>query len=71
MGLHSDTAKDVATVSNFREVEVKHYHLAITVNFEKQEINGCVSLICQALKSSLDKGNIVVHVLSFVESFIF
>lgn len=44
MKLHSDSAEDVATVSNFREVTVRQYHLDLNVNFDKKEIDGVVKI---------------------------
>lgn len=44
MKLYSDSAEDVATVSNFREVTVSHYHLDLNVNFDKKEIDGVAKI---------------------------
>ena len=44
MTLFSDSAIDVASVSNFRELTVKHYHLDLDVNFERKEISGVVKI---------------------------
>ncbi|KAL5011459.1 hypothetical protein ScPMuIL_010010 [Solemya velum] len=44
MSLVSDTVDDVATASNFREVQVCHYHLDFNVSFEKKEMKGAALL---------------------------
>ena len=52
MTLFSDTATDVATVSNFREVVVSHYHLDLDVNFDRKEICGAVKVNLKCCKET-------------------
>lgn len=52
MTLFSDSATDVATVSNFREVVVTHYHLDLDVYFDRKEIAGAVKVDFKCCKDS-------------------
>ncbi|VDI48594.1 aminopeptidase B [Mytilus galloprovincialis] len=52
MTLFSDSATDVASVSNFREVVVTHYHLDLDVNFDRKEITGAVKVDFKCCKDS-------------------
>ncbi|KAL5013091.1 hypothetical protein ScPMuIL_011642 [Solemya velum] len=44
MSLVSDNVDDVTTTSNFREVQVCHYHLDLDVSFEKKEVKAVALL---------------------------
>ncbi|OWF37302.1 aminopeptidase B-like [Mizuhopecten yessoensis] len=60
MVLHSDSCKDVATVSNFRECVVTHYHLDISVDMEGQRVTGTARLSF-AVKQTTRKVNLDIH----------
>ncbi|ESO83886.1 hypothetical protein LOTGIDRAFT_222314 [Lottia gigantea] len=60
MRLHSDSATDVATASNFREIKVSGYHFDFDVDFDRREIKGQEVLSCSLVSSAEKKTKEVI-----------
>ncbi|KAK6194786.1 hypothetical protein SNE40_000344 [Patella caerulea] len=50
MTLHSDSAVDVASSSNFRKIKIFKYHFDFSVDFEKREVEGVEVLTCSVVQ---------------------
>ncbi|KAL4622438.1 aminopeptidase B isoform X1 [Arapaima gigas] len=59
--LHSDSAKDVATSSNFRELQVEHFDLDLSVEFDKRELRGTETLRVRCLRDSVSELLLDIH----------
>ena len=56
--LHSDSATDVATSSNFRQVRTSNIHLDLDVCFDKQTITGVARITFEVLQSGVIEGTV-------------
>ena len=56
--LHSDSATDVATSSNFRQVRTSNIHLDLDVCFDKQTITGVARITFEVLQSGVKEGTV-------------
>ena len=59
MVLHSDNVRDVATVSNFKDIVVTKYHLDLEVNFDIKTIQGTAVLSLKVL-ADLSEGELIL-----------
>ncbi|XP_067661963.1 aminopeptidase B-like [Haliotis asinina] len=61
MVLHSDSAVDVATVSNYRQVVVINYHLDFNVDFTEKQIKGTSLITFKTLATRLVEVRLDTH----------
>lgn len=59
--LHSDKAEDVSTSSSFRQFQIEHFHLELSVDFEKKRFSGSETLRVQCTEGSPDQLLLDVH----------
>uniref|UniRef100_A0A4W5L0N6 Arginyl aminopeptidase (aminopeptidase B) n=1 Tax=Hucho hucho TaxID=62062 RepID=A0A4W5L0N6_9TELE len=52
LNLHSDLAEYVTTSSSFRQFKIKHFHLDLTVDFEKRTLRGTETLKLKCIQNS-------------------
>ncbi|XP_020343408.1 aminopeptidase B isoform X1 [Oncorhynchus kisutch] len=59
--LHSDLAEDVATSSSFRQFKIKHFHLDLSVDFEKRTLRGTETLQLKCIQDSQSELLLDIH----------
>ncbi|XP_030632382.1 aminopeptidase B [Chanos chanos] len=59
--LHSDKARDVATSSSFRAFKIQHFHLDLTVDFEKKSLTGTETIKLQCIQESQRELKLDIH----------
>lgn len=59
--LHSDKAEDVATSSSFRQFKIEHFHLDLSVDFDKKSISGTETLRLKCLQDQQSEVLLDIH----------
>ncbi|KAG7477772.1 hypothetical protein MATL_G00073220 [Megalops atlanticus] len=59
--LHSDRAEDVATSSSFRQFQIRHFHLDLSVDFEQRKLQGTVTLQVKCIQDSQSELHLDIH----------
>ncbi|XP_041944665.1 aminopeptidase B isoform X2 [Alosa sapidissima] len=66
--LHSDKADDVATSSSFRQFKIEHFHLDLSVDFDKKNISATETLRLRCIRDQQSEVLLDIHPsLSFQE----
>ncbi|XP_062401157.1 aminopeptidase B isoform X2 [Sardina pilchardus] len=66
--LHSDKAEDVATSSSFRQFKIEHFHLDLSVDFDKKSLSGTETLRLRCIQDQQSEVLLDIHPsLSFQE----
>ncbi|KAJ8395394.1 hypothetical protein AAFF_G00033790 [Aldrovandia affinis] len=59
--LFSDRAEDVATSSSFRQFQIRHFHLELSVDFEQRKLRGTVTLQVKCIQDSQSELLLDIH----------
>lgn len=61
LSLYSDRAEDVATSSSFRQFKIQHFHLDLTVDFEKKVISGTETIQLKCIQDGQSELLLDIH----------